>query len=44
MDGREAETKYINQARDILLDDTKRQEYNAVLEEFDIEDGLTNKV
>ena len=40
--GQDTEKKYINQARDILLDDTKRQDYNAVLDEFDIEDGLAS--
>ena len=40
--GQDSEKKYINQARDILLDETKRREYNAVLEEFDIEDGLAS--
>ena len=38
--GQDTEKKYINQARDILMDEAKRQEYNAVLEEYDIEDGL----
>ena len=37
--GQDTEKKYINQARDILMDEAKRQDYNAVLEEFDIEDG-----
>ena len=40
LDGQDTEKKYINQARDILMDEMKRREYNALLEEFDIEDGL----
>ena len=39
--GKNDEKKYINQARDILIDENKREEYNAVLDEFDIEDGRT---
>ena len=39
LEGQDTEKKFINQARDILMDETKRQDYNAVLEEFDIEDG-----
>ena len=38
--GQDTEKKLINQARDILMDETRRQEYNAVLEELNIEDGL----
>ena len=41
---RDDEKKYINQARDILMDEKKREEYNAVLDEFDIEDGRATSI
>ena len=39
MGGQDSEKKLINQARDILMDEAKRKDYNAVLDEFTIEDG-----